>query len=260
MTVVTPRSGANVTAPDLARFAGVRAWIFDLDNTLYPSGNGVFPQVQARIGEYVQRLFNITPEAAHKIQRDLLERYGATLPGLVAEHGIDADAFLEYVHDIDHSMLKPDPRLASAIGSLPGRRFILTNGSRSHAEKVAAALGFTSEFEDVFDIVWAGHLPKPSPQVYDQLIRQTKIEPAASAMFEDLTRNLIVPRRLGMAATLVVPPGTAGIFGETMDRTGKEGLAEEVDFVTDDLAGFLEAVLAVERGPHKPDHQKRERQ
>jgi putative hydrolase of the HAD superfamily len=236
------KSGGSRT--DLSRFRDVRAWIFDLDNTLYPPGNGIFPQVQARVQDYVQKLLNVSPEDARRIQTDLYDRYGATLRGLIEEHKVDTDAFLEYVHDVDHSLITPDPALARAIGELPGQRYILTNGSRKHAENVAKALGFTREFHDVFDIVWSGDFPKPSPRAYERLIRHTGIDPSQAAMFEDLQRNLTAPHQLGMATVLIVPPGTGGVFGKPQQKAVSRGFGPEVDFITDDLGGFLKQVLA----------------
>ena len=45
------------------------------------------------------------------------------LRGLMEEHAIHPDGFLEYVHDIDHSCIVADQRLTEAIARLPtGRR------------------------------------------------------------------------------------------------------------------------------------------
>jgi putative hydrolase of the HAD superfamily len=229
-------------APDLTRFAAVDAWVFDLDNTLYPRQTDLFSQVDKRIREYVGRLLHIGPDEAHRVQKDYYQRYGTTLRGLMEEHGIQPDDFLEYVHDIDHSVVAPDPQLASAIARLPGRKFILTNGSRAHAEKVATRLGIPDHFEEIFDIVSSELLPKPNRETYDRFVKATGIEPTRGAMFEDLARNLEVPKALGMATVLVVPHGTRTVLTEDWELEGRD--APHVDFVSDNLAGFLEAVLA----------------
>jgi putative hydrolase of the HAD superfamily len=225
----------------LSRFDDVRAWVFDLDNTLYPAHVDVYPQVERRIRDYVERLLHTTPEEAFRIQKEFQDRYGATLTGLVSEYGVSPDDFLEYVHDIDRSSIERNPVLAESIALLPGKKYILTNGSRLHAEKVAERLGITDEFEAIFDIAWAGHLPKPSPQVYDRLLVEIQVEPHAVALFEDLARNLIVPRRLGMVTTLVVPPGTREVV---LELSEDESTGSEADFVTDNLGAFLGRVLA----------------
>jgi putative hydrolase of the HAD superfamily len=157
------------------------------------------------------------------------------------EHGILPDDFLEYVHDIDHSPVEAAPRLGDAIAALPGRKFILTNGSRAHAEKVAERLGITRHFEEIFDIVSSELLPKPNPETYDRFLKTTGVEPKNAAMFEDLARNLEVPRALGMTTTLIVPTGTHELLTEDWELEGRD--APHVDFVTDDLAGFLENII-----------------
>jgi putative hydrolase of the HAD superfamily len=221
----------------LARFASLDAWVFDLDNTLYPRHVKLFQQVDKRIREYVQRLLGVAPEEAQRIQKDYYQRYGTTLRGLMEERGIRPDDFLEYVHDIDHSVVEPDPRLAAAIAALPGRKYILTNGSRAHAEKVAGRLGVTGHFDDIFDIVSSELLPKPNRETYDRFIRVTGVVPQRAAMFEDLARNLAVPKALGMATVLVAPPGTREVLTEDWEIEGRD--APHVEYVTDDLATFL---------------------
>jgi putative hydrolase of the HAD superfamily len=123
--------------------------------------------------------------------------------GLMIEHGLKPDEFLEFVHEIDHSPLEPNPALGDALEKLPGRKLILTNGTRKHAAAVMQRLAINTHFEDVFDIVAAELDPKPLPQVYDRFLAQHGVDPTRAAMFEDLARNLEVPYRLGMTTVLV---------------------------------------------------------
>jgi putative hydrolase of the HAD superfamily len=234
---------------DLAAFAGITEWVFDLDNTLYPRHTNLFDQVDRRIRDYVERLLDLPPEEARRLQKDYYRRYGTTLRGLMVEHGISADAFLDYVHDIDHSPVQPDPALAAAIARLPGRKFILTNGSRRHAEKIAERLGITGHFDEIFDIVWAELMPKPERVVYDRFFAVTGADPQRSVMFEDLPRNLVEPRALGMTTVLVVPNGTREVFREAWEIEGHD--ADHIDFLTDDLGAFLARILSTigDRGP-----------
>ncbi len=227
--------------PDPDRFAHIRSWVFDLDNTLYPRHTNLFAQVDVRIRDFVQKLLQLGPNEAQVLQRDYYRRYGTTLRGLIVEHGITPDDFLEYVHDIDHSVVTPDPRLANAIARLPGRRFVFTNGSRLHAEKVMARLGLGPDFTDIFDIVRADLIPKPHPDTYARFLAENEIDPATAAMFEDLARNLEVPKALGMATVLIVPRGTEEVLAEAWETEGSDGA--HIDYLTDDLGLFLEAVV-----------------
>ena len=108
------------TEPDPARFAHVTDWVFDLDNTLYPHHSNLFSQIDVKMTAYVSELLKLPREEARKLQKELYLEYGTTLNGLMNRHGIDPDDFLEKVHDIDYSWLKPDPVLGAAIRPAAG--------------------------------------------------------------------------------------------------------------------------------------------
>jgi putative hydrolase of the HAD superfamily len=221
-------------------FASVETWVFDLDNTLYPHDLNLWQQIDDRIQQFIANFLNIPKGDAFRVQKDYYKRYGTSMRGLMAEHGMKPDDFLEFVHAIDHSPLLPNPELGDAIEQLPGRKLILTNGTRKHAEAVMRRLEIDRHFEDVFDIAAADLDPKPLPQVYDRFLRKHGVDPGRAAMIEDLARNLEVPHQLGMTTVLVVPPATREVFREGWELEGRE--AAHVDHVTDDLTGFLRTV------------------
>ena len=217
-------------------FAHVESWIFDLDNTLYPAGSPLWPQIDQRITAFVAGLFGIDGMSARALQKYYYQRYGTTLRGLMIEHDLDPAIFLDFAHDIDRSTLAADEALAIAIAALPGRRFILTSGSHGHAMKTTAHLKIDHLFDGVFDIAAGDFIPKPDERTYLRFLGQFSIEPAKAAMFEDIPRNLEVPHRLGMTTVLVAPRAEH----ETREAwEGEGGSARFIDHRTDDLAGFL---------------------
>ena len=222
-------------------FSHVDTWVFDLDNTLYPHHLNLWQQVDERIREFVAKFLDLGREEAFRVQKDYYRRYGTTMRGMMTEHGISADDFLQFVHKIDHSPLEPNPAMGAAIAKLPGRKLILTNGSTDHAAKVLERLGIGSHFEAVFDIIAAELEPKPAPQTYQKFLALHDVDPKTSAMFEDLARNLVVPHQLGMTTVLVVPDGTREVVREDWELEGRD--AGHVDHVTDDLTGFLQRLL-----------------
>jgi putative hydrolase of the HAD superfamily len=223
-------------------FTHVETWVFDLDNTLYPHHVNLWQQVDGRIRDFVSNFLKVPPEQAFKIQKDYYKRYGTTMRGMMTEHGVHADDYLAYVHAIDHSPLAPDPEMGAEIARLPGRKLILTNGSTDHAGKVLDRLGIAGEFEAIFDIIAADLEPKPAQQTYDKFLKLHGVDPARAAMFEDLSRNLVVPHALGMTTVLVVPDGAKEVVREDWELEGRD--ADFVDHVTDDLTGFLAALNA----------------
>ena len=219
-------------------FAHVEAWIFDLDNTLYPHHVNLWQQVDERIRDYIADYLKVTHEEAFRLQKAYYKRYGTSMRGLMTVHGMKPDEFLDFVHQIDQSPLEPNAALGAAIEKLPGRKLILTNGTRRHADAVLARLELDRHFDDVFDIVAAELEPKPSPQTYDRFLEVHKVDAQRAAMFEDLARNLAVPHALGMTTVLVVPEHSREVFREGWEFEGRD--APHVDHVTDDLVGFLQ--------------------
>lgn len=221
-------------------FEAVDTWVFDLDNTLYPAHHDLWTQIDARMKAYISDLLGIPPDDAFRIQKDYYRRYGTSLRGLMIEHGVEPDAFLAHVHDVDLSGLDAAPRLAAAIEALPGQKLVYTNGSERHARNVLQKLGMDAHFTAVHDIVAAEFHPKPTEEAYMRFLRAHGVDPGHAAMFEDLARNLEVPHRLGMVTVLVVPPGEVVVARESWEFEGREDAY--VDRITEDLAGFLETV------------------
>lgn len=222
----------------------IDTWVFDLDNTLYPPHADLWPKVDARITVYLANLFGIDGLSARALQKHYYQHYGTTLNGLMVEHAdaLDIDQFLDFVHDIDRSTLAIDTPLAAAIEQLPGRRLVFTNGSRGHAEKTMLALGIAHLFDGVFDIVAGSLIPKPKAETYDLFLKAHDVEPARAAMFEDIARNLEVPKRLGMTTVLVVPKAGGHDHRDEVDIA--RHAPGHVDHITDDLAGFLGRAVA----------------
>jgi len=221
--------------------SAVETWIFDLDNTLYPPKCALFAQIDQRMGEFIARHFGIDAAAARRMQKQFYRDYGTTLRGLMSEHRLDPRPFLDCVHDIDLSAVPRDGPLSAAVKALSGRIFIHTNGTRAHAEKVAARIGLLEHVDAVYDIEAAGYVPKPARATYEAFLARYDIEPRRAVIFEDLQRNLEAPAALGMTTVLVRPNGHAHPDAELGWAVSEETPAH-VHYVTDDLAAFLAAV------------------
>ena len=178
-------------------------FVFDLDNTLYPSENNLFSQVDVKIGAYVQQFLDLGPEDARKVQKGYLLEHGTTLKGLMANHNIDPQHYLDAVHDIDMSPLQENARLREALLNLKGRRIIFTNADTAYAERVLDRIGIADLFEDIFDIHRADLEPKPAPHIYDDFLKEFSVNPERAMMFEDMARNLIPAHARGMATVWI---------------------------------------------------------
>lgn len=233
-TAADSRRVAAMAASDLDPWS-VEDWVFDLDNTLYPSSCGLFRQVDERIGAYIQRVLDLDPQGARGVQRRYYREHGSSLRGLMDHHGIDPGEFLDFVHDIDLSPVDPAPGLDAALGDLPGRKIVYTNGSSAHAARILERLGIARHFAAVFDIVAAEFRPKPQPAAYSALVENHGIDPGRAVMIEDLARNLTPAAALGMTTVLVGP--------QPYDSDVERHL-DAAHHVTDDLTAWLEGLIA----------------
>jgi putative hydrolase of the HAD superfamily len=208
--------------------------VFDLDDTLYPRSLGLHRQMKQRVVLFIADHMKIGHAAAEAVHLDYYERYGATLQGLIELHDVAPQAFLNFIHDVDLSVLRRDEGLIAALRALPGRRIILTNASRGHATAALGAMGMADLFDAVGSIEDSGFVGKPHLSAFSSLFEAHGIEPATSAMFEDRAGNLAVPHDLGMKTVLVVEPviGDADTFVKP----------RHVDAVVADLAAFLRDV------------------
>ncbi len=217
----------------LPALAHIRNWIFDLDNTLYPVSANLFAMIDARIGDYVRELLGCSAEEAHRIQKGYFHAHGTTLSGLMAEHGTDPHHYLDFVHDVDMSVLAVNEALVEALARLPGRKLVFTNGDAPYASKVLDRLGLGETFEAIHDIHATSYVPKPDPSAYRGLCAAYGLDPGASLFVEDMARNLKPAKAIGMTTVWI--------------DNGSEQTADEdrsfIDYRVTDLAGWLHEIL-----------------
>jgi putative hydrolase of the HAD superfamily len=205
-------------------FAKVTTWVFDLDNTLYPPHMRLFDQIEVRMTDWVMQALQVDRARADHLRAHYWATYGTTLAGLMTEHGVDPGPYLNEVHDIDFSVLAPDPALSEAIAALPGRKIVYTNACKPYAEKVIAARGLSERFDAIYGVEHARFHPKPAAEAFATVFGLDGLDPTRAAMFEDDSRNLLVPHALGMRTVHVAPEAEP---------------APHIQHHTSDLAGFL---------------------
>jgi putative hydrolase of the HAD superfamily len=217
-------------AEDGHDWSHVDAWIFDLDNTLYPAKADLFGLIDVKMGEFIQGLLGCDPVEARVVQKRFFMEHGTTLAGLMANYGTDPRTFLEFVHDISLDRLEVDTALNARIAALPGRRLIFTNGDAPYARRVLDRLGLTDAFELIHDIHACQYIPKPDPSGYAALCAAHGLDARRSAFFEDMARNLMPAKAIGMTTIWINNGSEAGDVGAHPDF---------IDFETDHLSPFL---------------------
>lgn len=209
-------------------FSKVDTWVFDLDETLYPTHTGLFDQIETKMTSFMMRTLGVSHHEANNLRIKYWGEYGTTLAGLMKHHDVDPEPYLTEVHDISFEPLEADPVLRERINLLRGRKIVYTNGSKPYAEKVLHARGLSDLFDDIFGIEHAEYEPKPNSGAFRRVFEKAELNPEHSAMFEDDIRNLKVPHALGMRTVHVSPSPRP---------------APHIQHHTDDLSEFLSKLV-----------------
>ena len=181
----------------------IKHWVFDLDNTLYPASSNLFSKIDVRMKKFIVNKLEISPEEAYAIQKKYYFKYGTTLAGLMKNHNINPKEFLDYVHKIDVSSLRENVKLQQILKSLPGNKYIYTNGSEKHAINVMKSIGVNNYITNIFDIKNANYIPKPSIISLKSFMKKFHIKAKEAIFFEDIPKNLINPKNVGFQTVLI---------------------------------------------------------
>ena len=127
-------------------------WIFDLDNTLYSSDTNLFIQIKKNIVKFISNEFKIDENKADQERIRLYRKFGTSLRGLIVENNIKPERFLDYVHDIDLSLIKPNIHLNTLLNKINEKKIIFTNASLKHAENILSVLGLSNNFSSIYSI------------------------------------------------------------------------------------------------------------
>ncbi|MDA9092078.1 pyrimidine 5'-nucleotidase [Pelagibacteraceae bacterium] len=211
----------------------IKYWLFDLDNTLYSGDTKVFDQVDKKMSTFISKKLNVSIEEAKKIQKNYFHEYNTTLNGMIKNHKIDAQEFLEFVHDVDLNFLEKDLNLQKELANLMGKKYIFTNGSKAHAANVTKKIGVENLFDGVFDIVDSDFFPKPSIEPYKKIIQKYGIDPEYCIFIEDIARNLKPAYELGMKTVWIKndEPWAAEFSNESF-----------INYKTNNLSDFLRSI------------------
>ncbi|NUQ38385.1 MAG: pyrimidine 5'-nucleotidase [Caldilineales bacterium] len=178
--------------------------LFDLDNTLYPRGLGLWREIDDRIRLFVGQFLGISPAEAARVQKHYWLNYGTTIAGLMAEYRIEPAAYLAFVHDVPLApYLGFNPTLDALLTALPQRKAIFTNATARHAHNVLAALGVDRHFQHVVGFEEVGYVSKPHPLAYERCLALVDVSPQRCVFIEDSAVNLPPARALGMKTVLV---------------------------------------------------------
>jgi pyrimidine 5'-nucleotidase len=177
---------------------------FDLDDTLYPSGAGLWQAIKERMNLYMRDHLDIPDDEIPALREKYFLEYGTTMRGLQVNHNIDADDFLAFVHDLPlGDYLTPDPTLRPLIASLPTRNLIFTNADVHHARRVLTVLELNDLFDIIVDVNAIAPYCKPMPKSFEIAMGIAgEGDPAKCVMIDDITRTTRAARQAGLFSIL----------------------------------------------------------
>jgi len=186
---------------------------FDLDDTLYPASSGLWPALKERMTRYMIERVGIPAADVPRLREAYFRKYGTTLRGLQANHELDVNDYLAYVHDVRLSeYIHPDREQQSVLAALPTRNLVFTNADANHARRVLQTLRIEGHFVDVVDINRMDPYCKPSPEAFALAMRLAgESDPARCVMIDDLPHTTRAARAFGLYTLLV---GTASARGD----------------------------------------------
>ena len=213
----------------------INTWIFDLDNTLYSADSGIFQQVHKLMGEFISKNLKMDMVEAKKLQSKYYKQHGTTLSGLMENHGVEPDYFLDEVHKLDYSIVGPNEILNKELEKIQGRKIIYTNANKKHVVDVLERINLANFFDEIFDIKMANYIPKPEIRPYEQIIDIFNINPSSSAMFDDIAKNLVPAKKVGFTPVWV----DAGYENFSDDIQASK---DYLDYSTRNLSSFLKDI------------------
>lgn len=180
---------------------------FDLDDTLYPRGNGIWSLISERITRYMIERVGLSPEQAQEHRRRYYRSFGTSLSGLMVEFNVDPKDYLGFVHDIPlERHLAADAKLQRMLAGLPHTMFVFTNASEAHARRVTNLLSIEQFFDGLIGIEALGMINKPDLRAYARALELAgSPHPARCLFVDDRSSNLLPARQLGMRTVLVGP-------------------------------------------------------
>lgn len=199
-------------------------WLVDLDNTLYDASWRVMGEINVRMTRYIAQFLDLSIDEAGRLREFYWHRYGATLLGLVAHHGVNAQEFLKATHP-DHDLpffVRPIRGEAGRLAKLKGERWLLTNAPRDYAHHVLKLIGLHRSFDRIVtidDMVVCGRLcPKPSIHLMRRLLRLSGRKASRVALIDDHDENLKAAHRVGMRTARIWASKTAKARGRASGR------------------------------------------
>jgi putative hydrolase of the HAD superfamily len=175
-------------------------WLFDLDNTLHNTSAHIFPRINTAMTAYIAEELQIGQEEANALRLNYWQRYGATLSGLIRNHGVDPHHFLQQTHQFPdlHKLVVFEREIRGILRRLPGRKIVVSNGPEAYVRAVLTQMKIERLFERICGVEQLRLQPKPALRGFRYLLQSLGLRATQCVLVEDSLENLRAAKRLGM--------------------------------------------------------------
>ena len=176
-----------------------------MDECLYPKGSGIGDLVGQTFAEYLALHHGMSPEEAKKFHTESRAAKKDTRREMM-KHGLDPAEWERFVTEKDHHLvIEPCELTQTALGLLPGRKVIFTDGGQLWAKRMLEHLNIHHHFDLIDSFCSRGYTHKPDMVSYTRLLDELKADPKECVFFEDTETNLEPAYQLGMTTVLIHP-------------------------------------------------------
>jgi putative hydrolase of the HAD superfamily len=181
-----------------------RAWLIDLDDTLYEQSSGLMEIIDQRIDYYFSYKLRCNLKEAGMLREKLFARYQNTFVGALNEKIIlqkELYEFMKFAHNFDFSnIIVPNFELLSVLRLIKGKKYIFSNAIKFHIDNVLNALKATHLFNGVYDIASFSYKFKPDSYPFHLFMKQNALEHTNIIFVDDTEENLDAARRIGLCS------------------------------------------------------------
>lgn len=182
-----------------------------MDNTLYNAQIGLLEELRSRVLNFIMKEMNLDYKNADKLIREWKQRYKSTLQGLIHETNINADRYLDYIHDVNlNNYLSEDNMLQKELDEIKVDKVIITDSYREFANRVLAQLGVRDYFQYIYTTEDMNYCYKKDFYEFSKVVYRCKkdmncqdVDNGQLLMIEDNYESLLQAKKIGMKTAFI---------------------------------------------------------
>lgn len=180
-----------------------KIWLIDLDNTLFDAIN-LMAKMDIKIAQYLMYKCRCNYQEAIKIRKYLFAKHKNTFMGTVKERIIkrdELDEFLRYAHNFNiPKTIKTNESMKKILYKIKGKKYVFSNGTRSHVYKVIQRLEISNIFDGYLSLEDFNYSFKPNHQPFRIIKQKFNIDYHNFVFVDDSKDNIMAARELGIIA------------------------------------------------------------